>query len=168
MFLTMGFASVKLRFARHKDWSREPQESLKRAAWVIQGSLWEHLGASRGSLGGLRVLPWAAFDLSSGSLCTQNGLEHTQSWSSSESSEIVTTPTQERHFHVLWRSLEALLGAFWSLLWSLLSVFWGLLGLFFFFFAFYWPLMHFVWPVLGYMGCFRALSGFLGVLLGFS
>ena len=135
---------------------------------MILGSLWEPLGASRGSLWGLRVLPWTAFGLSSALLGSQNDPEHTQSRSSSEISEIVTTPTQELHFHASWGSLEALVGALWGFLWSLLTVPWGLLGLSCFLFAFYWSNMYFVVALLGYVGCLRLLSGSIGVLLGFS
>ena len=56
IFVTLGFASVKLRFARHKDCSREPQESPKRAVRELLGSLWEPLGGPWGSLGGLGAL----------------------------------------------------------------------------------------------------------------
>ena len=38
IFATLGFASVKLRFARHKDCSREPQESSKRAVRALLAS----------------------------------------------------------------------------------------------------------------------------------
>jgi len=56
IFATLGFASVKLRFARHKDCSREPQESPKRAVRELLGSIWEPLGGPWGSLGGLGAL----------------------------------------------------------------------------------------------------------------
>ena len=67
IFATLGFASVKLRFARHKDCSREPQESSKRAVRELLGSLWEPLGGPWGCLGGLGALlggAWALLGLS--------------------------------------------------------------------------------------------------------
>ena len=48
IFATLAFASVKLRFARHKDCSREPQESSKRAVSELKESLRELLGLSWG------------------------------------------------------------------------------------------------------------------------
>ena len=67
IFATLGFASVKLRFARHKDCSREPQESSKRAVRELLESLWEPLGGPWGCLGGLGALlggAWALLGLS--------------------------------------------------------------------------------------------------------
>ena len=67
IFANLGFASVKLRFARHKDCSREPQESPKRGLSELLGSLWEPLGGPWGSLGSLGALlggAWALLGLS--------------------------------------------------------------------------------------------------------
>ena len=67
IFAPLGFASVKLRFARHKDCSREPQESPKRGLSELLGSLWEPLGGPWGSLGSLGALlggAWALLGLS--------------------------------------------------------------------------------------------------------
>ena len=67
IFATLAFASVKLRFARHKVYSREPQESSKRAVRELLGSLWEPLGGPWGCLGGLGTLlggAWALLGLS--------------------------------------------------------------------------------------------------------
>ena len=138
IFATLGFALVKLRFAGHEACSREPQESSKRAVREILGSIWEPLGAPWGSLGALRALPWAALGSSSASLGSQNGPEHTQCWSPSEISEIVTTPTRELYSRF-----------FMELSWALLVLSWALLGLF--------------WVPLGIM---RALLASLGALLG--
>ena len=67
IFATLAFASVKLRFARHKVYSREPQESSKRAVRELLGSLWEPLGGPWGCLGGLGAFlggAWALLGLS--------------------------------------------------------------------------------------------------------
>jgi len=67
IFATLAFAPVKLRFARHKDYSREPQESPKRAVSELEESLWEPLGLSWGLLGGSWGAPgvaWALLGLS--------------------------------------------------------------------------------------------------------
>ena len=168
IFATLGFTLVKLRFAGHEACSREPQESSKRVVRELLGSIWEPLGAPWGSLGAVRALPWAALGSSSASLSSQNGPEHIQSWSSSEISEIVTTPTQELHFRASWRSLEALWEALWGFLGSLLCVFRALLGLSCLLFVFYWPHIYFLGALLGYLCGSRAILGSLGGLLDLS
>jgi hypothetical protein len=67
VFATIAFASVKLRFARHKDCSREPQEASRRAVREFLGSLWDPFGGPWGFLGGLGTVlggAWAFLGLS--------------------------------------------------------------------------------------------------------
>ena len=93
IFATLGFASVKLRFAEHGHCSREPQESYKRAVSELEESPWEPLGLSWGLPGG----SWGAPGSRLGSLRPFLG---------SKSAQHSITRTQDHPRHCMSQTLE--------------------------------------------------------------
>ena len=104
IFTTLGFASVKLRFAEHGVCSRELQESPKRAVSELEESLWELLGLSWG-------LPGSSWGSPGGRLGSL------RRFLGSESAQDSTTRAQYNPRHWISKNLEKpiVFYGFWDL-----------------------------------------------------
>ena len=134
--------------------------SLRASSGRLMGVLWDLSRLHGGCLG----LSWAVLGLSWASVGSQNSPEHTQSWSHSEISEIVTIPTRVLHFHFFMGLPWALLGSL-GLSWGFLGTLLGSLGALLACLVFLVSSHLLSW---GSLGLHLVLSGSLGLSWGSS